>query len=323
MSVTDRRIILPRWGRGATLKARWRGLCALSTLVLTACIPASRADEPPAKAAHPTIVSLNPCADAILAEVADPAQILALSPYSRDPRSSSMDVAVARRFAMTHGTVEEVLALRPDVVVDSTFIAPATAQAYARLGLRLETAGMASTVDQARDQVRSLARVTGHPERGEALIGRIDAALAAAAPPRGAAPISAVVWQSGGIVPGRDTLVSDLLARTGFVNFSALKGLNQADRLPLERMLADPPRVILRASASEGAQGDDDRALSHPALDALHTTERAAFAPNLLYCGGPTIISAVRRLAEVRERIARRSLASTAVGRTRQGVAIR
>jgi hypothetical protein len=49
-------------------------------------------------ASAPAIVSLNPCSDAILAEVADPGQVLALSHYSRDPRSSSMDVGLARRF---------------------------------------------------------------------------------------------------------------------------------------------------------------------------------------------------------------------------------
>ncbi|WP_408587190.1 ABC transporter substrate-binding protein [Novosphingobium sp.] len=284
-----------------------RATTALGCLMLTACIPASHADEPPAPQVHPTIVSLNPCADAILAEVADPAQILALSPYSRDPRSSSMDVRLARRFGTTRGTVEEVLALRPDVVVDSTFVAPATAQAYARLGLRLETSGMAATLDQARAQVRALARVAGHPDRGEALVARIDAALAAAAPPANAAPISAVLWQSGGIVPGADTLASDLLTHTGFANFSALRGMNQADRLPLERMLADPPRVILLASASEGARAEDDRALAHPALRSLSGTTRAAFAPNLLYCGGPTIIRAAARLAEVRRALLART----------------
>lgn len=276
---------------------------ALASSTLSACIPASHADEPPAPLVHPTIVSLNPCADAILAEVADPQQILALSSYSRDPRSSSMDVRLARRFGTTRGTVEEVLALRPDVVVDSTFVAPATAQAYARLGLRLETSGMAATVDQAREQVRALARVAGHPDRGEALVRRIDAALAAAAPPPNAAPIPAVLWQSGGIVPGGDTLASDLLTHAGFANFSALRGMNQADRLPLERMLADPPRVILLASAAEGAKAEDDRALAHPALRSLSGTMRATFAPNLLYCGGPTIIRAAARLAEVRRAV--------------------
>jgi iron complex transport system substrate-binding protein len=65
-------------GRGAPLIA----------LALGACTPA-----PAREAAHPSVVSLNPCTDAILAEVADPAQIAGLSSYSSDPAASSMDLA--------------------------------------------------------------------------------------------------------------------------------------------------------------------------------------------------------------------------------------
>jgi len=97
---------------------------------------------------RPTIVSLNPCTDAILAEVADPAQVLALSHYSHDPRATSMPLAQARRFRATGGTVEEVLALDPDVVVAGSFLPPATAQAFARLGVRVETFGIVSDLGE-------------------------------------------------------------------------------------------------------------------------------------------------------------------------------
>ena len=102
------------------------------------------ADAPsaPARLDHPSIVSLNPCTDAILAEVADPAQLLAISHYSHDPRATSMPPADARRFRATGGTLEEVLALDPDVVVAGAFLAPATAQALERLGIRVETFGI-------------------------------------------------------------------------------------------------------------------------------------------------------------------------------------
>lgn len=262
--------------------------------LLAACGPQAALRDRSARL--PTIVSLNPCADAILAEVTEPGQILALSHYSADPRSGSMDPATARQYRTTRGTLEEVIVLRPDLVIDGTFVPPATAAAYARLGLRLETLGIASTVAESRAQIRQLARLAGNPARGEALIARIDGALAAAtpaaAPAEGAPPVSALVWEPGGIVPGDGTLIAELLRRTGFANFAAARGLGQADQLPLERVLADPPRVILVAGS--------DRALHHPALSHLAGTARAALDPRLLYCAGPTIIPAARRLAAVR-----------------------
>ncbi|MCT2559101.1 ABC transporter substrate-binding protein [Tsuneonella sp. YG55] len=261
-------------------------------VLLAACALLSGCAAPPPQRAggvQPTIVSLNPCTDAILAEVADPAQILAISHYSHDPRATSMPLAEARRFRATGGTVEEVLALDPDLVVGSSFMPPATRASLARLGLRVETVGIASTVAASEAQVRRLAKLAGHPERGEALVRRIEAALAAAHSDRA---VPAILWQPDGIVPGNGALVSELMARTGFVNASAARGMAQADYLSLERLLADPPAALLVAGSERGQH--------HPALGALPRMQRAAFDPSLLYCGGPTIIGAAGRLAEIR-----------------------
>lgn len=267
----------------------------LLILALTACSAAPA--HVTAGTTGPTIVSLNPCTDAILAEVADPGQLLAISSYSRDPASSSMDPAAARRFRAVGGSVEEVLALKPDVVVGSTFMSPATSGALQRLGFRLEQVGIAPTAEESKAQIRRLAALAGHPEQGETLIARIDTALARAEPPAGP-PVSAVVWQSGGMVPGPGTLISDLLARTGFANAAAARGMNQADLLPLEVLISAPPQVILAAG---DPRANEDRMLHHPALAALAGTRRERLDPALLWCGGPTIIRAAERLAAVRK----------------------
>ncbi|WP_305095664.1 ABC transporter substrate-binding protein [Croceibacterium aestuarii] len=256
---------------------------------LAGCAPVAA----PHPAIHPTIVSLNPCADAILAEVADPAQVLALSHFSHDPRATSLPLAVARRFPVTGGTVEEVLALAPDVVVGDSFMAPATRSAFARLGMRVETTGIDRTVADSEAQVRRLARLAGHPQRGEALVRRIEAALAETRRPRERVP--ALLWQQGGIVAGGDSLVAKLLAHTGFASQAAARGLGQGAYLPLERVLADPPRVILAAG-----KGREQR---HPALRALDGAVYAQIEPNLLYCGGPTIPRLARRLARIRDSV--------------------
>lgn len=234
----------------------------------------------------------------MLAQVADPGQLLAISSYSRDPASSSMDLATARRFRATGGTVEEVLALHPDVVVAGSFIAPATRMAFARLGVRVETVGIAHSIAESEEQVRKVARIAGHSGRGEAMVAGIEQALARAAPPPGARPVPALMWQGGGMVPGDDTLIADVMRRTGFASVSDAMGRHQADKLPLEMVLAHPPRVIFAAG---DAQGNEDRMLRHPALAALSGTMRASVAPNLLYCGGPTIARVAERMAEVRK----------------------
>ena len=268
--------------------------CAiLAVLLCSSCAPAPLpAGE---EASAPRVVSLNPCTDAILAEVADARQILAISHYSHDPHATSMDLDHARRFRATGGSVEEVLALKPDLVIGSTFTDPATRAAYARLGIRFEAMGIAGTVEQSRAQVRRIAALVGHAERGEALVTRIDAALARAAPPPGTAPLPAVIWQADGMVPGEQALIVQLMEAAGLANFAGQQGLGQADRLSLEQLLANPPQVLLVVADGE------DRQRFHPALRHLTGTARYRLDPRLVYCGGPTIIAAARRLSAIRE----------------------
>jgi len=252
------------------------------------------AAPPPQQATeHPTIVSLNPCTDAILAEVADPAQLLAISHYSHDPRATSMPLGLARRFRATGGTVEEVLALDPDVVVVSDFTPPATMQAFARLGIRVERFGIVPDFAENAAQVRRLAALADHADRGEALLARTDATLAATRY-RGR-PADALLWQEGGIVPGEQTLIATLLAHTGFASHSAARGLGQASYVPLEQVLADPPQVVIAAGS--------ERMLTHPVLRELRGTRYERLDPTLLFCGGPTVIRAAERLAEIRQHL--------------------
>ncbi len=260
------------------------------------------APAPVEEGALPTIVSLNPCTDAILAEVADPAQLFAISHYSHDPRASSMPLAEARRFRATGGTVEEVLALDPDLVVAGAFLPPATAQAFDRLGIRVETFGIVPDLAENAAQIRRLSVLAGHPERGEALLGRIDDALASA---RYDGPkVDALLWQTGGIVPGERTLIARLLAHTGFASHSAARGLGQAAYLPLEQVLADPPQVVLAAGS--------ERMLTPPVLRGLEGVRYERLDPALLYCGGPTVIRAVERLAEIRTGLGARASTGSA-----------
>lgn len=282
---------------------RQGGLALLAGVLLASVLASCRAvaPAPSTPAPRPTIVSLNPCGDAILAQVAKPGQLLAISHFSHDPVSSSMGLAAARRFPSVSGSVEEIARLSPDIVVADIFLPATTVQALRDLGIKVVSIGMASSVEASTAQVRQLAAVAGTGAAGEALVARMEKALAKAAPVGDHAAISAIVWESGGIVAGDKTLIAELLRRTGFVNAAAARGLSQADYLPLESMMAQPPEVIL-ATGRDGAQ--EDRLLAHPALATLGKTRRFAFDPALLWCGGPTIVGAVERLSAIRVSLA-------------------
>lgn len=199
-----------------------------------------------------------------------------------------MDLALARSLHSTGGTAEEVVALRPDLVLASSFTPPPTLAALRRLGIDVVTFGVADTVAASEGQIRRIAALAGHRERGEALVARIEAATV----PVNIPPVTAALWQPGGLVPGTDTLISDLLKRAGFTSYSAARGMGQGAYLSLEQVVTDPPQMLLIAGSERGQR--------HPVLRDLPGVAVARFDPGLLYCGGPTIIRAMKRLKTLR-----------------------
>lgn len=246
------------------------------------------------------VVSLNPCLDAILVQVADRAQIAAVSHYSHDPLSSSSG-SLGRSFPFTYGSAEEIVALRPDLVLVTVFASSATRTALARLGVAFRLFGLPNTVEESLDQVRLVAAAVHRPARGEALVAQIRAAIARAAPPPGGPALSALVFQEGGLVYAPGTVMDDMLLRTGFTNAARRYGLTRSGNVPLERIIADPPDVLLAGEAAPGAPNWADRVLTHPALARVgHRMHRTVFPQQLTYCGGPVLIETAKMLARAR-----------------------
>jgi len=258
----------------------------------------------PAEQSANRIVSTNPCIDAVLVELVDPNRIEAISEYSKIPTSSSIPADVAARFKATSGTAEEVIALAPDLVLIDSFAPLATRDALARAGIRMLTLSSPTTIAESRTQITTIAAALGEPARGRDLVARIDQAVDSA--PHGVNPISALLWHGGsGMVSGGGTLVDEMMVRAGFRNAAADYGLQHTGFLPLEHVVMHPPRVML-TPLPEGRADGEKRALTlrQQAMEAFsdRITE-AEFPERLLFCGGPTIIPAMKRLTEIRRTI--------------------
>ncbi|MEO1729979.1 MAG: ABC transporter substrate-binding protein [Pseudomonadota bacterium] len=279
--------IIVRWGLPKVM-----GVLAALTL-LAGCAPG---DQPFAnEAGTARFVSLNPCLDAILLEVADADQVLAISHYSHQPGGSSIGLEMASRFASTSGTAEEIIALEPDIVLASVFLPLATKAALERAGLRIESFASPGTVDESAAQIDRMADLAGRPEAGSQLIRTMQKSLWASALKAGrdeSENPTVLLWQAGQIVAGQETLISQILEQEGFDSHSAALGLKQADYVSLEQVLADPPDLLLIAGESAGQQ--------HPALDHLKGMRVQFFDPNLFYCGGPSISKARAELHALR-----------------------
>ncbi len=260
---------------------------------------AENVHRPPAR----RVLSLNPCLDEVLIQVADRSQIVALSHYARDPHASTI-VDLAKTYPQTFESAEEVMMLEPDLVLASRHSSPATRAALTQFGVPFELFSVPNSVKVSSGQIMKIAKLVGHLDRGAKLVDQINRALTAAAPAPGARPISALVFQPRGFAAGDGTLVNEMLTRTGFINVASRYGIKQWGDVSLERLLADPPELLLSAEVEPGAPTWAERVVSHPALKAIaNKMHRAVFPERLLYCGGPTLIKTAGLLAAARRTV--------------------
>lgn len=249
---------------------------------------------------------MNPCVDTILMEVAEPAQIAAISHYSHDARATSVPLQWAKQYPAVSGAAEDIIAAEPDLVIAGPHVSIQTIAALKRLGIPLMQVTVPETVEESKRQISDIAARIGQQQSGALLNARIDTAMTAANTSARATP--ALIWQGSGLVPGKGTLADELLTRTGFRNVSGTLGLKKWDIVSLEQLLSAPPAVLLAGQANMGAgDADANRMLSHPVLRKAGARIQVAHYPSsLLHCGGPIIIKSVARLAEARRSLERR-----------------
>jgi iron complex transport system substrate-binding protein len=235
------------------------------------------------------IVSLNVCADQYLIALADPGQIAALSSNARDPGLSAA-AGEARRFRILRRASEEVLAIRPDLIVGYPLgggtIAGAPPGQWRTLGVP-----DAPNYAAIQGQIRNVARAIGHADRGEALIARMDRALAAL--PRARRGGVAAYYQRRGFLTGTGTLVDDLMQRVGLVNLAARLGKPVLAQVSLEEMVAARPDWLIVESATDRVADQGTEMLHHPALARI---PRISLPQSWTVCGSPAYVRAARAL---------------------------
>ena len=227
-----------------------------------------------------------------MAEIADPVQIGAVSSWSHDIASSSAPLRWALRYPAIGAEAEAIILARPKLALIGSF---GRTDALERANIRYLAFGVPASVAESAQQVRTIATAIGRRDAGEKLAKAIERA---AKPDAKINPAqhSAIIWLSGGFVPGKGTLQDALLTRAGYHNASDTYGLKQWDVLPLETLIRNPPDVIFTPLAQDG-DGGRMLAARHAVLTKMADRVRVVpFPEKLLNCGGPSIIAAMKVL---------------------------
>lgn len=281
-------------GSGAELDARWP---ANPTYVLVCSLAALFVAIHSAVAAPPSrIVSLNLCTDQILLDLVPRERIVALSWLAADRDVSPIaDDIVGLK--LVRGGAEEILALAPDLVLANPYAAAPTVDLLKRLGYATEVIPFAQDFEGIRVAVRRVAAAVGETARGEAVVARFDAALAAAKAPAPGVTPEALVYQVNGLVSGAGSLIDAALLAAGLGNQASTRQLASGGRLALEALVAAPPDLVVLAQAPRTYATVVSDNLRHPALQKLMQLKPSLVLPMPLWlCGSPRISGAIELL---------------------------
>jgi iron complex transport system substrate-binding protein len=271
---------------------------------LTHAMVAGALALPASAVAAPRIVSMNICTDQLLLAMADPAQIMGLSRFSRDARQGLGDKA--RQFPILTGGAEDILMLKPDVVAASDFDKRSTRDLLKAHGQNLVEFPIPRTLADVREQIRQMGDLTGHPERASAEIARLDAAIAGARQAAVGKHFRMLPLSRRGWVPGRDSFVGAILAEAGLASAAGELGISFGGFVSLEEIIKLKPDFLVVSDASERAEDDGRAFLLHPALEHFYPNSKRIVIPErMTECGGVMLADALNALASELERVAR------------------
>ncbi|OYU88629.1 MAG: iron ABC transporter [Bradyrhizobiaceae bacterium PARB1] len=280
-------------------RAKCERLCAAVTAVVTLLVA-----DPLQAAGQPRIASINLCTDQLLVTLADPEQILGLSPFARDP-FRSWDKDKAAHFRLLSGEAEDVLALKPDLVVAGRFTKRATRELLKDKGLKVAEFAPARSLDEVRKQLREMGALVKHPERAEAEIAKLDAAIAHARAAAQQKPLRVLAVSRRGWVSGGDNLTTSLLSAVGLKNAGGELGLKAGGFASLEAIVTLKPDLLLVTDNTDFAEDEGRAFLLHPALEKTYPPSKRLVLPErLTACGGPTMVEALDRLSAEINRVA-------------------
>lgn len=261
----------------------------------------NRAGNRAAKARR--IVSMNLCTDQLLLQMVAPERIRAVTYLARDPRSSTM-AGTARLVPETTGAAEQVIAMRPDLVLAGTFSTRETVAILRRLGYRVVEFAPEQSLADIRANIAKLAEAVGEVGRGQEMIAKIDRALAGLPEPRpGPSPLY-TDYQANGFVSGEGALITHLAKLAGFETLGQRLGISGARQISLEQLLESRPDVVDMGDA-QAAPALAQEVFGHRALQNMLAHRRVIHLPDRqTACGTLHTIEALRRLVALRESLA-------------------
>jgi iron complex transport system substrate-binding protein len=252
-------------------------VCAALALLLP--VGRARADSGPQH-----VMSLSMCTDDLLLELLPPERIASVTYYSRDP-SNSYQWPQAARVPVNWGTIEEVLAEKPDLVLAGTYTTPAARALLKKLHWPLLEVPPAADFGEIRAVTRQVAHALLRDAVGESLIAKMDATLQELAASRPRQIVRVAAWGEGGSISGKGTLFDAILTAAGGVNIATSLNGGAYSSFEVEQLIAARPDLLAYSSDITATPGLNTEMAQHPLIRRLYYGRIVTYPGALYSCG--------------------------------------
>jgi iron complex transport system substrate-binding protein len=267
-----------------------------AALVLTASTGAGATADP---AKPQRIVSMNQCTDLFVLMLAEPNRIASVSFVTKQKQWTPPEYSARLAGIPTnHALAEEILPIRPDLVVTTPWTGAAAVRLLRKLGYRVEMFEPEVTLEDIRKNILRMGDLLGEQAKAREAIAAFDTRLAAVKT-RPGAPMQVIAnFAVNGYTAGKDTLTAAAAHAAGFVTLGEKMGFSGFRFIPLEQMLAETPDVLAPSNAWTEPPSMATDAMNHPVMRKFSKENSVVSIPErLLVCGSPAALEAVELMA--------------------------
>jgi iron complex transport system substrate-binding protein len=209
------------------------------------------------------VASINLSADEVLVAILPLERLVSVTRWADAEGTSNV---VARVPPAVHRFVkadmEQLVALRPDLVVVSEYTDADFMKQLERSGLRVHRMLGLNTLAGVRGAILDLGRAVGEDEAARRLVAEYDAKLAELGRRLAGAAKPRVIYWSGNMTAGADTAIGALIEAAGAVNLGREMGIVGIEPPGAERAFVASPDAVLVGTWP----GSNEALTGHPLL---------------------------------------------------------
>ena len=248
------------------------------------------------------VVSINLCTDYLAYKIAAPGQLVSYSFLSVD-KASSLIVEEAQAVGINTASAEEILQLKPDLVLAGSYSRRNTVHLLRRLGVKVVEFDTAHNLEKVRQNITKMGEVLGRKKIAGDLLATFNKELAsvrAASQDVKTNPLLST-YSSNSYVAGPGTLISDMILTAGFRHLGSELEPTLGGRVSLEKMIIENPDYLIEWHHFYKDKTRATEIVRHPALNRWFGKERRIkMDPRYWSCGTPAVLQAIKQLSEFR-----------------------